>query len=357
MKVMLLAAGLGTRLRPVTNVLAKPAVPFLNVPLLFWSLEFLRDLKVSRVIANLHHLPETISRLAPKIRNSGFEVEFSMETAAPLGSGGGLWHARNHFAGDENFLIANADEVILPLKTGVLQRLKETHEASGVIATLLTMRRSGIGTKFGGVWIGPKGTVLGFGFDKDKVRFPNAADGLHYVGVMLLNRRIFKYLPDGESNILYDAVTKAIAAGEKVSIQTEDLVWYETGSSSDYLNATSDLLALISPQASQADFSSPAAVTAKSLLKRYLEDGTHLWESHGGARMFSSDFSTGSISKEAICSALEEEQAKSPLSEKIFAVIGRGALIKSPLILNSVVLPGARVQDSERVENKIVAPA
>ena len=54
MQAFLLAAGLGTRLRPITDLYAKPAVPFLNVPLLFWSLELIQELKPSSLVINLH---------------------------------------------------------------------------------------------------------------------------------------------------------------------------------------------------------------------------------------------------------------------------------------------------------------
>lgn len=354
MKVMLLAAGLGTRLRPVTHLLAKPAVPLLNVPLLFWSLEFLRSLKTDRVIANLHHRPETIEALLPQIKAAGFEMGFSLEAEAPLGSGGGLWQARNEFKNEENFLIANADEVILPLQKDALQRLHKKHENSDAIATLLTMRRPGIGTKFGGVWVDRENKVLGFGFDKDGTRFPEAAEGLHYVGVMLLNRRIFKYLPEGESNILYDAVTKAIAAGETVSLQTEELVWFETGSTPDFLSATSELLGLISPQASETAPTAPAAGAARSVLQKYLESGTYLWESHNGAQLLASEFATGSLPRSEICKFLEDRQTKSSGNEKAFAVIGLNALIESPSILNSVILPGAHVAKTTATQDSIV---
>lgn len=353
MKVMMLAAGLGTRLRPVTNTWAKPAVPFLNVPLLFWSLEFVRELRIDRIVANLHHLPETIQRLGPQIKTTGTELVFSLETEAPLGSGGGLWHARNEFIGEENFLIANADEVILPLQKDTLKRLQQKHDETDAIATLLTMRRPGIGTKFGGVWVDHSGKVLGFGFDKDQTRFPQAVDGLHYVGVMLLNRRIFKYLPEGESNILYEAVTKAIAAGETVSLQTEDLVWVETGSAADFLSATDEILTLISPQAPDTSHKANAARSARSVLQKYLESGTYLWESHNGARLFSSEFATGSVARTDVCRALEDRQSQMSEKEKAFAVIGLNAFIESPLIFNSVILPGAHVSKNARLQNSI----
>ena len=58
MRAMILTAGLGTRLRPITDRYAKPAVPFLNVPLLCYPLELMRELGAKRLVLNTHHLPE-----------------------------------------------------------------------------------------------------------------------------------------------------------------------------------------------------------------------------------------------------------------------------------------------------------
>jgi mannose-1-phosphate guanylyltransferase len=74
---MLLAAGLGTRLRPVTDRLPKPAVPFLNVPLLQWSVELLRDAEIAKWTINTHHLHDV---LLPLIQRTGqaIKIEFAI---------------------------------------------------------------------------------------------------------------------------------------------------------------------------------------------------------------------------------------------------------------------------------------
>ena len=124
MRAMLLSAGLGTRLRPVTNALAKPAVPFLGVPLMYWSLEFLKELKPDRVVANLHYLPDTLRSLAPKL--APLEVRFTHEKGKPLGSGGALWFAKKELDGAETILVANADKHKLPVHfIGVGEQLED----------------------------------------------------------------------------------------------------------------------------------------------------------------------------------------------------------------------------------------
>lgn len=326
MRAMLLAAGFGTRLKPVTSVFAKPAVPFLNIPLMYWSLEFLRELQPDRVVANLHYLPETIRALAPKAEQNGFHLQFTHEVSAPLGSGGALWFAKKELAGAETILVANADEVILPVHPKTLSRMREQHDKSGAIATILTMRHHEAGTKFGGVWSDESHAVYGFG--RDRAEFPKATQALHYVGVLLLNRRIFDFMPEGESNILYDAVKSAIAAGERVQAFTEELHWFETGNPKDYLIATDEILKLASPMAAK----SLAAETITAVQRRYADPETRYWQSHSGARLLASSYAKGSISEDEICAALEKEKA--------FAVIGRNAFIQGA-VLNSVVLASA----------------
>lgn len=336
---MLLAAGLGTRLRPVTNHLAKPAVPFLGVPLIFWSLELIKELGPDRVIANLHHLPETIRALAPTFEKSGPPLRFTHEAAAPLGSGGALWFAKKELEDSETILVANADEVILPVQAQTLSRMREVHEKAGALATFLTMRHPEAGSHFGGVWADDALQVKGFG--RDAKLFPDATQALHYVGVLLVNRRIFQFLPEGESNLLYDAIQTAIRQGERVQAYCADLRWYETGNPKDFLTATQDVLSLVSPRQPQT----PVTDLAGKILGQYAVPGTRLWESASGARLLISKLAAGSMSEGKICEALEKEKA--------FAVIGPNALIQSP-VLNSVVLPNARV--AEEARDTIVLP-
>jgi mannose-1-phosphate guanylyltransferase len=335
MRAMLLAAGLGTRMRPLTNTLAKPAIPFLNVPLLFWSLELLRELKPDRIVANLHHLPQTIRDLAPQVEGSGFSIHFTHEVAAPLGSGGALWFAKQDLSDSQTLLVANADEVILPTNPETLTRMLERHESTDALATLLTMRHAEAGTKFGGVWTNDAHAVQGFG--KDASKFTNATQALHYVGVILLNKRIFNYLPEGESNLLYEAVTIAIQKGERVNAFCEELVWYETGNPKDFLIASHETLKFM-------DSHSEASVTrsmVQTTVSAHAPKSTKFMRTSEGTLLLAADLAKGSLTLSEINDALKKEEA--------FAVIGANALIQAS-VLNSVVLPGARVSSLIRDE-------
>jgi len=331
MKAMILSAGLGTRLKPITNVYAKPAVPFLNVPLLFYSLAMVRQAGISSVVFNTHHKPEQIEALGKSLE-SEFQVAFSPEPLAPLGSGGGIYKARKLLQGADDILVCNGDEVILPLKDGAMTRFLQAHRESAALATLLVMEHPHVGTQFGGVWATDDHRVLGFG--KERSQFPSAAYGYHYTGLLLLNERAFSYFPEGESNILYDVLQSAIAKGEKIRIHVEDLTWFETGNPNDYLRATEQCLKLLGPDA-------PSRDDAK-FLREILR--TH------GSRDSAIAFGENRIVMTGRNCRIDERASFSG-----FVVIGDDAAIEHDVILtNCVVLPKTVVSAGMRVENEIL---
>lgn len=235
MNVMLLAAGEGTRLRPYTNILPKPAMPFLTVPLAAHALSFLHSIEINKLVINTFHLPQKIHELFHSLPRQSKELHFSDELGEILGSGGGLGKARSYFTGGGDFIMMNADEVILPKDSDVLKMAIATHKQTNALATLLVMDHPEVGTQFGGVWTSAHGKIEGFG----KTPYCNATKAWHFVGVQILSERIFNYIPTvGASNILYDAVTLGIAKGELAQVFPMDCSWFETGNPKDFLSAS-----------------------------------------------------------------------------------------------------------------------
>jgi mannose-1-phosphate guanylyltransferase len=239
MNVMLLAAGEGTRLRPFTYILPKPAIPFLNVPLAAHSLHFLNSIEISKLVVNTYHLPSHIHRLFQTLDHGAKSLHFSDEAGLILGSGGGLNKAKEHFVGGGDFILMNADEVILPREADVLTRALQQHRDNNALATLLVIDHPGVGKEFGGVWADFSGKVYGFG----KSAFEKSQKGWHFVGVQILSDRVFDYVPQrGASNILYDALTLAIERGEKIETFPFAGTWFETGNFHDYFFASKTCL-------------------------------------------------------------------------------------------------------------------
>lgn len=235
MNVMLLAAGEGTRLRPYTDVLPKPAIPFLTVPLAAHSLNFLKGSSIEKLVVNTFHLPHKIHELFHNLPHGAKELVFSDEVGKILGNGGGLGKARSHFDGGGDFVMMNSDEVILPERSDFLNQALQLHKKNKALATLLVMDYPGIGTKFGGVWCTKEGQVLGFG----KSPVAGSQRAWHFIGVQILSEEIFSFIPSsGPSNILYDAVAKGIADGRYVQVVPIQCSWFETGNPLDFFEAS-----------------------------------------------------------------------------------------------------------------------
>ncbi|HEY8271221.1 MAG TPA: NDP-sugar synthase [Pseudobdellovibrionaceae bacterium] len=243
MNVMLLAAGEGTRLRPYTLIRPKPAIPFLNIPLASYSLAFLEDTRIDRLVVNTFHLPTKIVDLFIHMNHGARRLHFSHEIHQLLGSGGGLGAARDYFKATEDLILMNADEVILPLEKGIIAKAIEQHQKNKAFCTLLTIDHEGVGTQFGGVWVDHKNRVRGFGKKPPGIE---CVKGEHFVGIQILSGKVFEYLPNGyPSNILYDVVTRAIQDDLLIETYKIPCHWYETGNLQDFLKATENVLNIL----------------------------------------------------------------------------------------------------------------
>ncbi|MEZ4291625.1 MAG: nucleotidyltransferase family protein [Myxococcota bacterium] len=129
---MILAAGLGTRLRPLSALRAKPALPVLGRPVISLLLELLARHGVREVLINLHHLPETIRSAVAGDCPDGIEVEWS-EEPRPLGTGGGIRRAADFLRGSPECVVLAGDMLF----DADLAALARTHRRSGRGAIVL----------------------------------------------------------------------------------------------------------------------------------------------------------------------------------------------------------------------------
>lgn len=137
MDAMLLAAGLGTRLRPLTDEVPKALVPVAGVPMLERVARRLIDAGADRLVINLHHLGDAIRAFVGSRGGWGVEVLFSPEEDRPLETGGGLLRAAPMLRRDRPFFLHNTD-ILTDLPLGAMYA---AHGESGADATLATMRR------------------------------------------------------------------------------------------------------------------------------------------------------------------------------------------------------------------------
>lgn len=135
---MILAAGLGTRLRPLTNHTPKALIPVGGRPVLDHVAERLIAAGADRLIINLHHLGEQVERHVDACDGYGVEVRFSRERPDVLETGGGLLQAAPLFRRDAPFFLHNGDI----LSDIPLREMYAAHVASGALATVAVMERA-----------------------------------------------------------------------------------------------------------------------------------------------------------------------------------------------------------------------
>ena len=246
MILFFLAAGEGTRFRPHTEILPKPAIPFCGVPLIYYSYFFAKCVQPSRLVINTYHLPNEIHKIGNSLSAFTLDVKFSDEKEHLLGSAGGMAKAIEHLSIEEDFIAMNADEVIIPVKLDIMRDFYHFAKSQNYLSVLMVMKHPEAGKKFGAVWANSKGEVFGFGKTP-----PQSSEELlpyHFIGPMYFKNRIFNRLKEEPSNILHDVLNQAIREGDKVTIFPIECEWFETGNLEDYLLATKKVVDLIQEQ-------------------------------------------------------------------------------------------------------------
>ena len=183
---LVLTAGLGTRLRPLTDVRAKPAIPVAGEPIIRRIIAWLVSQGVDDLVLNLHHRPQTLTARVGDGADLGARVRYSWEQPRVLGSAGGPRLARPMLAAG-TFLIINGDTL-----TDVdLVRLADAHAASGALVTLALVPNREF-TRYGGVLLDAGHRVAGFAR-----RGPSSEGSYHYIGVQIVNGAVFDAVPPG----------------------------------------------------------------------------------------------------------------------------------------------------------------
>jgi mannose-1-phosphate guanylyltransferase/mannose-1-phosphate guanylyltransferase/phosphomannomutase len=188
MRAMILAAGLGTRLRPITYEMPKPMMPVLNRPVMEHIVELLASHGFNEVLANLHWFPEQIRERFGDGSRFGIDLTYSQEEAL-LGTAGGVRKAVG-FLGDD-FLVISGD-ALTDIDLAAMRDFHATHDG---IATLVTKRVADT-SQFGVVISGGDGRVQGF---QEKPEPAEALSDLANCGIYMFRAEIFDFFPaEGE---------------------------------------------------------------------------------------------------------------------------------------------------------------
>jgi len=229
---MILAAGLGTRMRPLTLLLAKPALPVMNRPLLHWTLELLERSGVTEVMLNTHYLPATVKEAVGDGRKFGLRATYSHEPKI-LGTGGGPKKVRSFF-GDEPFILVNGDMVFDFDLRGLVRR----HVKAGARATL-ALRPNPDPRRYSAIRTTKEGRVTSLaGLPRPTRGTASLFTGIHVLDPALLDR-----LPAGPSDTVRNLYAPLVAEGELVLGVRVRGKWFDIGSPSLYLASQRALLA------------------------------------------------------------------------------------------------------------------
>src|SRR5690349_10792510 len=236
MKAMILAAGFGTRLFPLTIDRTKPAIPFLGKPLVGYVAEYLAGFGFKDVVVNLHHQPDSVIEALGDGSKFGVHIDYTREEPKILGTAGALDNAR-HLLEDDTFLIING-KIITDID---IAAALETHRRSGAVATMV-LKPNAKREKFTIVEV-EDGMVKGFGDYAQPQTEEEIRDAEHepaapmmFTGIHILEPQVFDYIPRGVySDIVPTFYSPALVKGEKIAAHVTDGEWFELSTIPRYL--------------------------------------------------------------------------------------------------------------------------
>ncbi len=302
MKAFVLAAGFGTRLRPLTGSIPKPLIPVLNIPSLCYTLFLLKEAGIREIICNLHYHADQVAIHLEKHDFYGMNIMISEEKEI-LGTGGGLKKCES-LIGNDDFILINSD-IITDID---LQELIAAHRKSAVSGTLMlhaTPRAAAIGHI---------GVCNGRVMDFRNMRRTGLRSNLIYTGTAILSPEIFNYLETGFSSIVDTGFTGLIDNGGLASYEHKGF-WQDIGTLEEYLHSS---IANNRP---------------------ILDLGSRMQKTLGIRPHMIADDAT--ISPEAtVTSSVIGQRCR----------IGPGALIE-----NSILLPGVSIEERQHIHKSIVS--
>ena len=230
MKAMLLAAGYGERMLPITRVVPKPLIPVLGRPLGPQILSRLGTEGIDEAVMNLHHLPQALRDAFGDGTAMGLRtLHYSLEEEQLLGTGGGLAHAAAQLRGAGTILVRNSDFLAdIPLSQVIASHLR-----SGCPATIVVVpHRAG----FTAVTIDDRHRVVAFGAER----------GGRYLfsGYQLIEESVLDLIPRGAPSDIVRDVYFRLAADGRLNAHVHDGFWWEFGSPREYLEGSMRLVAL-----------------------------------------------------------------------------------------------------------------
>jgi NDP-sugar pyrophosphorylase family protein len=242
MKAMILAAGLGTRLRPLTGDRPKALVEVAGYTLLEITLRRLRQFGIHEVIVNVHHFAEIVVEYLKKNDNFGMRIEISREDVL-LDTGGGLKKAAWFFLedasnSDEPFILHNVDV----LSTIDLERMARSHRENHALATLAVQERETSRYLLFDAQNHLCGRRAGRDREPEIVRPCGQAQALAFSGVHVISPRLLSRMTEDGIFSIIDSYLRFAGEGEKiVGFRADEYYWRDLGRPENVTQAAEDL--------------------------------------------------------------------------------------------------------------------
>lgn len=221
---MILAAGLGTRFRPLSYKIPKPMIPVLGIPMIQHTLNILKKAGIKDVIINLHHLPHDLKTYLEKQKD--FNISFSIEKEL-LGTGGGILKAKPFF-GNERFFVLNSDF----LSTIDLKDALSFHLKKKALATLV-VKSPRRGDRYDFIALNAKNRITQFRAKNLKPPLKKAI----FAGIHILEPDIFDHFPKHKKVfcIVRDVYMNLVEKGLPIFGSPLKGSWHDLGSLDLYL--------------------------------------------------------------------------------------------------------------------------
>jgi mannose-1-phosphate guanylyltransferase len=246
MKAMILAAGKGTRVRPITHTTPKPMIPILQKPVMEFLLELLREHGFNEIMVNVSHLSEEIENYFRDGQRFDVQIAYSFEgrikdgelIGEAIGSAGGLKKIQDFQSFfDDTFVVLCGDALIDLDLTEAVRR----HREKGAMASLITKRvpRDQV-SSYGVVVTDEAGRVLSF---QEKPSVEEAASDMINTGIYIFEPKVLDFIPSGEPfDIAADLFPRLVESGAPFYALPMEFEWVDIGKVPDYWQAIRSVL-------------------------------------------------------------------------------------------------------------------
>ncbi|CAN5174047.1 sugar phosphate nucleotidyltransferase [soil metagenome] len=329
MKAMVLAAGVGSRLDPLTSCLPKPLVPVANIPVMEHLINLLKAHGFTDVIANLHYMPECLINYFGNGEKFGTNIQFRVEEKLS-GDAGGVRYCRD-FLEDGTFIVLMGDL----LTDADLSHIVAEHKRKKAIASIGLKRVEDV-SRFGVAVLDENGFIVGF---QEKPSKEEALSNLASTGIYILEPEVFKHMPEtGDYGFGRQLFPNLVKAGLPVLGVPIESYWSDVGTIEQYQSSNFDVLS------GQFKANLPGYRHEKrGEYSLYLADGAEL---------------DSSVQIEGNVIVGKGASVKSGVVLRGNVVIGAESIIEADSkLIDTIVWQGSVVENATTLDGAIVSPA